>query len=430
MSTAAIVDKPQEEKAAKRATSFSLLLGEPVVDSAGNRVGRVRDLVLPSDATSVLVSRIIVRTSDGLRGLNPADFLPCETDDALRLAHGAKLLPLDTEHNLLAVRDVLDQQIIDVSGHKVVRVNDLNLEWHFSPNAPVELRVQGVEIGTRGAVRRILRGTLPESAIQGLANRFTPRVIPWHYVNLIETDPARRVHLKIEQSRLQKLHPSDLADILEDLPPAERAAVFSSLDEETAAETLEEVEPRMQRALVNALDSERAADIVEEMDPAAAADLLAELPEARSEAILEEMEPEERAEVEELLEFGEDTAAGRMTLDYLEVPAGTTVALALRLMREFDEDADNLTAIYVLTPDGKLKGVVPVYRLATAEPDAVVDALAEEHFICVSAHSHERDVAEMFDKYNLMSLPVLDDEGKMSGVIHAHAVIGYLRKKR
>ena len=154
----------------------------------------------------------------------------------------------------------------------------------------LSLRIAEVEVGTRGAVRRLLKG-LPTAAVDRASSRFKTAVIPWEFVDLIDRDPARRVRLKIEQDKLAKMHPSDLADILEDLAPAERHAVFASLDEEVAAEALEEVEPKMQKSLTESLDSEQVAGIVEEMDPAAAADFLAELPDERSEAILEEMDP-------------------------------------------------------------------------------------------------------------------------------------------
>ena len=152
---------------------------------------------------------------------------------------------------------------------------------------------------------------------------------------MIEVDPARRVKLRIEHERLADMHPSDLADILEDLAPAEREAVFTSLDEEVAAEALEEVDPKLQKALLEKLDEEKIADIVEEMDPGAAADLLAELSEEQSDAILEEMEPEERQEVEELLEFDENSAAGCMTTDFVYLGVEATVAQAVQALRNF-----------------------------------------------------------------------------------------------
>ena len=175
-------------------------------------------------------------------------------------------------------------------------------------------------------------------------------------MDVIEVDPARRVKLRIEYERLAEMHPSDLAEILEDLAPAEREAVFTSLDEEVAAETLEEVEPKLQKALLEKLDEEKIADIVEEMDPGAAADLLAELPEEQSDAILEEMEPEERQEVEELLEFDENSAAGCMTTDFVHLGMDATVAQAVQALRNFDGDPESVTEIYLLDEKRVLRG--------------------------------------------------------------------------
>src|SRR5207253_4696234 len=220
---------------------------------------------------------------------------------------------------LLLERDLLDQQVIDVDGRKVVRVNDVDLHQELVANRIV-LKIGSVDVGARGAIRRLLKGVVPTLALNALLRRIPPRKIPWEFVDLIETDPARRVKLKISHDRLAKLHPADIADIVEELAPDEREAVFETLDEEVAAGALEELEPKFQKAVVESLDSDRAADIVEEMEPDAAADLLADLPQDRTEEILVQMEPEERKEVTDLLEFKENTAAGRMTTEYLALP--------------------------------------------------------------------------------------------------------------
>ena len=260
------------------------------------------------------------------------------------------LNPLAGDENFILLRqDLLDRQIIDVHGRKVVRVNDVNLRWMPNGDSGEHLSVAEVEVGLRGAIRRLFSGTLPKRRSGRIwSARLPARVIPWNFVDMIEVDPARRVKLNIEHERLAQLHPSDIADILEDLAPAEREAVLRTLDEEVAAETLEEVEPKLQKSLVQALDSETAAGIVEEMDPSAAADLLAELPEERSEAILEEMDPEERQEVKDLLEFREDSAAGRMTTEYVAVPHSATVADGIRALRGFEGDPETITEIYLI----------------------------------------------------------------------------------
>jgi Mg/Co/Ni transporter MgtE len=248
-------------------------------------------------------------------------------------------------------------------------------------------------------------------------------------VDVIEVDPARRVKLRIEYERLAEIHPSELADILEDLAPAEREAVFTALDEEVAADALEEVEPKLQKALLEKLDEEKIADIVEEMDPGAAADLLAELPEERSDAILEEMEPEERQEVEELLEFDEDSAAGWMTTDYISLKPEATVAQAVEALRTFDGDPESVTEIYLLDSKEILRGVVPLARLLMAQPGTCLSVLTETRVLSCPADLHQKELAEIFDKYNLHALAVVNHEGKMVGAVQADQVIGFLREK-
>jgi len=225
------------------------------------------------------------------------------------------------------------------------------------------------------------------------------------------------------------MHPSDLAEILEDLAPAEREAVFTSLDEEVAAEALEEVEPRLQKALLEKLDEERIADIVEEMDPGAAADLLAELSEEQSDAILEEMEPEERHEVEELLEFDEHSAAGCMTTDFVYLGTQATVAQAVQALRTFDGDPESVTEVYLLDEKRILRGAVSLARLVMAQPETRLAVLAEPRVLSCPADLRQDDLAELFDKYNLHALPVVDTQNRMVGVVQADHVISFLRDK-
>ena len=225
------------------------------------------------------------------------------------------------------------------------------------------------------------------------------------------------------------MHPSELAEILADLAPAEREAIFTTLAEEVAAEALEEVDPKLQVSLLEGLDEERIAGIVEEMDPGAAADLLSELSDERSEAILEEMEPEERHEVEELLEFHEDSAAGRMTTDFVWARLEGTVADAVQALRTFDGDPETVTEIYLLDANRLLRGAVPLARMVMAQPGSHLAVLAEPRVLSCPADMHQSDVAELFDKYNLHSLPVVDREGHMAGVVHSDQVISYLLEK-
>jgi len=307
-------------------------------------------------------------------------------------------------------------------------VNDVDLEWTGDGSVHL-LRVAEVEVGLRGAFRRVFKGVLPKTTLDQLSRRFKDRGIPWQFVDVIEVDPARRVKLRIEYERLAEMHPSDLAEILEDLSPAERDAVFTSLDEEVAAETLEEVDPKLQLSLLEKLDEEKIADIVEEMDPGAAADLLAELPEDKSDAILEEMEPEERQEVEELLEFDEHSAAGAMTTDFVYLGTDAVVSQVGPALRTYDGDVESVTEIYLLDEKRVVRGAVPMARLVMAQADSKLMLLADARVLSCPADMKQMELAEMFDKYNLHALPVVDKAGRMVGVVQADHVISFLREK-
>jgi magnesium transporter len=411
--------------------ALSELLGAPVYDPSG-AAGKVREVALTPQEDRSRVTSLIVKTKTGNRVL-PFTAIAA-INGGVRTNTGAREWPTvnGTEGLFLLERDLLDQQVIDINGRKVVRVNDVELLIDVQKEAgkvPPVLRVHSVDVGARGAVRRLLRGVAPRNALHALLQRIPPRTIPWNFVDVIETDPARRVKLKISHEGLAKLHPADIADIVEDLAPDEREAVFETLDEETAAEALEEVEPRVQKAIVESLDSERAADIVEEMNPDAAADLLAELPQDRTEQILVQMEPEERQEVVELLEHREETAAGRMNTEFLALPVTAEVRNAVDSMRHFEGGVESLSTIYLVDSHGTLVGAVPLARIVLVEPTTPMLSLTQEPLVLAHEGAGENEVAELFDKYNLQTLPVVDEHNKLTGVITSDDVISMLRAK-
>lgn len=389
----------------------------------------MREVALVPQEDTAHVSGFVVRTPQGDR------LLSVKSVKSINGSIRATVGPADwhdyssSEGMLLLERDLLDQQIIDVHGRKVVRVNDVHIHEVTAADGTLTYRLAAVDVGARGAIRRLLKNVVPGAALRPLLAKIPPILIPWEFVNLIETDPARRVHLKISSDKLSKLHPADLADIIEDLAPAERDAVFQDLDEDVAAQALEEIDPKMQVSLLNSLDSDRAADIVEEMDPDAAADLLNELTEERSDAILEEMEPEEREDVEELLDFEEDTAAGRMTTDYMALAPSARVSDAIEMLRHFEGGLESMSTIYLIAEGEKLVGAVPLAQLVLSTPETPLSELTIEPLISCHPGADEHEVAETFDKYNLITLPVVDDDGVLTGVITADDVISILRAK-
>jgi magnesium transporter len=411
---------------------LSELLGATVYGPSGDATGKVREVTLAPETDRSRIASLIVKTKTGDR------VLPFSAVSAIDPNIHASSMPSEwpaangSEGLFLLERDLLDQQVIDVHGRKVVRVNDVELQLERTSEAGrprAVLRVQGVDIGARGALRRLLRGLAPRAALDRVLQKIPPRTIPWSFVDLIETDPARRIKLKISHEGLSKLHPADIADIVEDLAPAEREAVFQTLDEEVAAETLEEVDPKVQKSIVESLDSERAADIVEEMDPDAAADLLADLPEERTEQILVEMEPEASQEMVELLEHREETAAGRMTTEFLALPVTATVENAIGVMREFEGGVESVNTIYLVDSHGTLSGAVPLVNLVLAQPNTPLLSLLQEPLVSAHEETSENEVAELFDKYNLITLPVIDKDNRLVGVITSDDIITMLRAK-
>ncbi len=329
----------------------------------------------------------------------------------------------------LAVRkDLLDQQIIDIQGRKVVRVNDVDLAEQKT-NGNVELRLTQVDVGLPGAVRRLLQGVVGPGLIRKLQNPLPQRTIRWEFVNLIEPDPLRRVKLRITHEKLEDLHPADLAEMMEELSAAERQGIIASLDEETAAAVLAELDERLTSQIVEKLDPEKAADILEEMAPDAAADVLADLPKETSEELLEEMPGQEASEVRGLMAFDENTAGGMMNPEFVFVGETSNRDEVLQWMRTQELNVDQLDTIVLLDLDAKFSGTVPVARLLLADPEQRLSELKTEPLLGVPGDADERDVFELFDKYNLRMLTVVNSEGRPIGTITVDDVVSRLVKK-
>jgi flagellar motility protein MotE (MotC chaperone)/sporulation protein YlmC with PRC-barrel domain len=407
--------------------ALSELLGASVRDASGAVRGRVREIAIAPQDHPTRIAFLIVKTPSGERVL-PPDAITSAGATVRAATEAAQWESFSPSDGLLLLkRDLLDQQIIDIHGRKVVRVNDVELE-----STPIDshllISVVAVDVGARGAVRRLSKGIVPSFTLRALLERIPPRVIPWQFVDLLETDPARRVKLKIAYQGLAQLHPADIADIVEDLAPAERESVFETLDEDVAAEALEEIDPDIQVSIVESLDKDRAADIVEEMDPDAAADLLGDLEEKHSDEILQEMEPEERHEVTQLLEFSHRTAAGRMTTEFISVSETAVVDDAIDALKRFEGSREALATIYLTGPAQKLVGVVPLVKIAVSSPAIQLSQLSEPYIAC-APDTPQDEVAALFDKYNLITLAVVDEHGRIAGIITADDVITMLRHR-
>jgi len=339
-----------------------------------------------------------------------------------RLKNGREALqPLKMLPNEIPLaQDVLDRQIVDTDDAKVERVNDLHLL-----RARGELRVAHVDVGFRGLVRRM--GW--QRWVDAVVGRMLPRsrylkvekFLPWRHVQPLSAGAAR-VRLALARRALGQVHPSDLAEILEDLDRRERAVLFRDLPVESAANALEESGPGLQRELLRMLEPDKAADIVEEMQPDAAADLLAELPREESAEILAAMEEPEAREVEQLLDYDENSAGGMMNTEYLKLSPAMSAEGALQSVREQAKELPQVHDAFVVQRDGKLLGVLSLRDLLVAAPEVPVDGIMQPHPAPLAPEDPPAKVAELAAKYNLFSLPV-ERDGKLLGVVTVDDVL-------
>src|SRR5215475_14722410 len=311
---------------------FTELVSMPVFDLKGRRIGRIKDAAIVPLVDSRRIDRLLVGGTDALLTIRYDQVRTVELNRGIWLSD-EQLMPYhDDEYLLRIARDLLDQQIIDVNGRKVVRVNDVTMEIRRDHGRDT-ITVLEVDIGIRSIFRRLMQGVIPPRWIRRLQSRIPPNSIPWDFANVVEPDPLRRLRLNISYQSLEKLHPADLADIVEELSRAERGAIFETIDSEVAAEALTEIDPRMQASILEALEPEKAADIVEEMSPDEAADALSELTEETSAEILGEMNSEPKTEVRELREFEEASAGGMRNTEYVALHENASVIDAMGALR-------------------------------------------------------------------------------------------------
>jgi len=405
------------------------LLGAEVRDAQGNFVGRVRELfIVPADHPG-RVSRILLARGRYQPLVARYDQVASAEPGKIGLTVGEQALEsFQANEAWLAVgKDLLDQQIIDVNGRKVVRVNDVNFDDRRT-NGNVELRVFQVDAGFRGAVRRLLQGILSPAAVRKLQQRLPATLLPWECVNLIESDPMRRVKLRIGSDKLAQIHPAELADIVEELTPGERQSIIESLDKETAAETLAELDDRLQPEVVETLGREKAGEILEEMDPDEAADLLAELAPETSKQLLEELPRDDAQEVKRLLQYDERSAGGMMTTEFVLVGEDAERDEVVGWIRGLDLNAEQLDTILLINKQAVLAGTVAVGRLLTATSGTQLADLRSDPLVFVAPDEKDKEVFELFDKYNLRSLAVVDLNKRPLGVITVDDVIKHLRE--
>jgi magnesium transporter len=376
---------------------LSQILGRPIFDEEGDKIASIRDVIVrygEEDYPSVvgLVARFRRR-----------DFFISGKRISALSESGAKmnsekinLKPFTRRLNeVLLAKDVLDNQLIDVDGKRVVRVNDVQIiavgeQW----------RVSGADVSLQGFLRRLMpKGFYGSSRIV--------EVIDWADVGYLATDSASSiVKLKSSKDKLSRLHPVEIAQLAESLSPIHRTEIVESLDDEIAADTLEEMSTENQARILEDLEKERAADILEEMSPDDAVDVLGEM-------------DEEKADVAELMSFAHDTAGGLMTTEFVTFPKNLTVAQAISRLREMAETPNMIYYLYVVEEENswKISGVISLRSLILADPNFTLEQVMRDQFQFAHPNDDAEKAAQMIAEYNLLALPVIDDEGDIAGIV-------------
>ena len=389
---------------------LSQILARPIFDAEGERIAQIKDVIVrygEEDYPTVL--GLVARYRRRLFFMSRAKISSLSETGARMNSEVIDLKPFTRRTGeVLLAKDVLDNQLIDVDGKRVVRVNDVQIievagEW----------RVSGADVSFQGFMRRLL-----PSGFYG--NNRVVEVIDWADVGYLATDKATAaVQLKSSKDKLSRLHPVEIAQLAESLSPIHRTEIVESLDDEIAADTLEEMSTENQARILEEMDEERAADILEEMSPDDAVDVLGEMSEEKAEELFNLMEDEEKADVAELRVFDKDTAGGLMTTEFVAFPKNLTVAQAISSLREMAETPAMIYYLYVVEEENawRLSGLISLRSLILADPTYALSDVMRDKFQFAHPSDSAEETAQTIAEYNLLALPVVDDEGDIAGIV-------------
>lgn len=388
---------------------LSQILGRPIFDAEGEKVASIRDVIVRYGEEDYPPLIGLVARYGRRNFFMPRARIAKFGETGARM--NTDLLDLRPftrrDGEILLAKDVLDKQLIDVDGKRVVRVNDVQLievanEW----------RVTGADVSLQGFLRRLMpAGVYPNRPVE---------VLDWADVGYLATDTTTAaVQLKSSKDKLSRLHPVEIAQLAEALSPIHRTEIVESLDDEIAADTLEEMSTENQARILEEMDEERAADILEEMSPDDAVDVLGEMDEEKAQELFDLMEDDEKADVAELMPFESDTAGGLMTTEFVVFPKNLTVAQAIARLREMAKTPNMIYYFYIVEEEGswKLSGVISLRSLILADPTYPLAEVMREQFQTAHPSDSAEEAAQIIAEYNLLALPVVDDLGEIAGII-------------
>ncbi len=405
---------------------LSGVIGKPVYDAAGEAFDTIADLIIYHGAEKFpRITGILLNGDRSRVAVIPWSAVSEFTAAGIRLrVERPSLAPRPLQPDEILLReDILDTQVVDTDDIKVVRVNDLELRQVGN-----EVRVIGADVGTRSLLRRLGLEPFVCRALERVGRPLPSRVIPWNLVAVLG-GTMTPLKLSISREKLKDIHPADLAELLEDLDRDERVEVMTALPDEDAADVLEEAEPEVQTTVIQELPSERASDILEEMRPDEAADVLGELPEERAEELISLMEAGAAEEVRELLQYEPETAAGKMTTEFIALPVAMTVEQVIARLRESKPDSETIYYLYVVNEHGHLVGVLSIRALLISPPETPISQLMRTDVVTVGANTSAEDVAGALVKYDLLAVPVVEEDGRMVGIVTIDHLIDLLLEK-
>jgi len=403
---------------------------KPVLDPSGEEIGKLMDIIVTMGEPFHAVSALVISAGKETY-LVPWDTVHLFNRRVISVsAYGRDLSPATpAPADILICRDLLDKQIVDINGAKLVRVNDLELG-----DVKGKLCLVAADIGFRGLLRRLGVEKRGEKLFTLFHSKLQHKLISWRYVQTIEPK-LTRLTLTVSRQKVAQLHPADLAEIISEVSQKERTALFGSLDVATAAEALHELEPGVQADIIDDMSKERASDILEAMPPDEVADVLGDLPEAKAQELINLMEKEEAEDVQELMEHEEDTAGGLMTTEYLAFPPDMTVEEAIKELRLEAPNVETVYYLYILDSSERITGILSLKHLILATPQTLLGDIMITPVKTLPLEAKQKDVAEFISKYNLLAAPVVDENMVMRGIVTVDDVVDFLlptasRKKR
>jgi magnesium transporter len=391
---------------------LSEIIGRPVTDLDGNSVGKLKDVIVRpwAEFPHPLIEAVTVEIKGGGTRNLPFAAVAALLSPVIPLKYRGDEVPAFEmkEDDVLLSRDVLDKQIIDTDGARVVRVNDVEL---VRVNGTIY--VSNVDVSWLGIIRRMGLVRLAHF----LSGHIKQKGISWDDVELMHRDQF--MHLRVPAEKLHELHPADLAEIVSDLNRLESGQLLDSLDVKHLADTLEEVEPEFQAELVEHMSDEKVADVLEEMDPDEAADLLGDMPKGRKENLLALMEKEDADDVRKLLAYPEESAGGIMTTEYASIHPNLTATEAIQVLRNMADEVETMFYVYVVDEQEHLIGTFSLNNLIFAPPGQTVSDFMTKRIITVNLTDDQEEVAQTVAKYDLLAIPVVDDQNRLHGIVTA-----------